>query len=89
MLVVMGFGKVGLEVVWRVKGFGMYVIVYDFYVLVECVKVLGVDLVSFDEVFVRVDFIFFYMLLIFMMDKIFNDESFGKCKKGVCIINVV
>lgn len=89
MLVIMGFGKVGFEVVCRVKGLGMYVIFYDFYVLVDCVCVIGVEFVSFDEVVLWVDFILLYMLFIIIMNKIFNDEIFVNCKKGVWIVNVV
>lgn len=48
ILVIMGFGKVGIEVVRWVKGFGMNVIFYDFYVLVDRVRVFGVEFVFFD-----------------------------------------
>jgi hypothetical protein len=44
--------------------------------------------VSFDEALATADFISLHMPLTPTTDKIFNDESFGKCKKGVRIINV-
>jgi D-3-phosphoglycerate dehydrogenase len=50
---------------------------------------LGVELVSFDEALATADFISLHMPLTPTTDKIFNDESLGKCKKGVRIINVV
>jgi D-3-phosphoglycerate dehydrogenase len=46
-------------------------------------KALGVGLVSFNEALTTVDFISLHMLLTPTTDKIF-----GKCKKGVRIINV-
>ncbi|KAG0605266.1 hypothetical protein M758_9G044400 [Ceratodon purpureus] len=87
-LAVMGFGKVGSEVARRAKGLGMHVIAHDPYASAERAKALGVELVSFDEALTRADFISLHMPLTPTTDKIFNDESFGKCKKGVRIINV-
>jgi hypothetical protein len=51
-------------------------------------KALGVELVSFDEALATADFISLHIPLTSTTDKIFNYESFGKCKKGVRIINV-
>jgi D-3-phosphoglycerate dehydrogenase len=51
-------------------------------------KALGMELVSFDEALATADFISLHMPLTPTTDKIFNDESLGKCKKGVRIINV-
>jgi hypothetical protein len=52
-------------------------------------KALGVELVSFDEALATADFISLHMPLTPTTDKIFNNESLGKCKKDVRIINVV
>lgn len=46
------------------------------------------ELVSFEDALSRADFISLHMPLTPSTDKIFNDESFGKCKKGVRIVNV-
>ena len=51
-------------------------------------KVLEVELVSVDEALATADFISLHMPLTPTTDKVFNDESFGKCKKGVCITSV-
>ncbi|CAM6048540.1 unnamed protein product [Sphagnum compactum] len=87
-LAVMGFGKVGSEVGRRAKGLGMHVIAHDPYASAERARALGVELVSFDEALSRADFISLHMPLTPATDKIFNDESFKKCKKGVRIVNV-
>ncbi len=87
-LAVMGFGKVGSEVGRRAKGLGMHVIAHDPYASAERARALGVELVSFDEALGRADFISLHMPLTPTTDKIFNDESFKKCKKGVRIVNV-
>lgn len=87
-LAVMGFGKVGSEVARRAKGLGMHVVAYDPYASAERAKAVGVELVNFEEALATADFISLHMPLTPTTDKIFNDESFGKCKKGVRIINV-
>ncbi|MCO5605784.1 hypothetical protein L7F22_059968 [Adiantum nelumboides] len=85
---VMGFGKVGSEVARRAKGLGMTVIAHDPYASADRARAIGVDLVSFDEALARSDFLSLHMPLTATTNKIFNAQSFAKCKKGVRIINV-
>ncbi|KAI3455699.1 hypothetical protein Pfo_012362 [Paulownia fortunei] len=87
-LAVMGFGKVGSEVARRAKGLGMHVIAHDPYAPADRARALGVDLVSFDQAISTADFISLHMPLTPTTNKIFNDETFAKMKKGVRIINV-
>ncbi|KAL8466471.1 hypothetical protein ACS0TY_035524 [Phlomoides rotata] len=87
-LAVMGFGKVGSEVARRAKGLGMHVISHDPYAPADRARALGVDLVSFDEAVSRADFVSLHMPLTPTTNKIFNDTTFSKMKKGVRIINV-
>ncbi|KAI4329433.1 hypothetical protein L6164_021696 [Bauhinia variegata] len=87
-LAVMGFGKVGSEVARRAKGLGMNVIAHDPYAPADRARAIGVDLVSFDEAISTADFISLHMPLTPTTNKIFNDDTFGKMKKGVRIINV-
>jgi D-3-phosphoglycerate dehydrogenase len=87
-LAVMGFGKVGSEVARRAKGLGMHVISHDPYASADRARTIGVELVSFDDALKRADFISLHMPLTSTTDKIFNDEAFAKCKKGVRIVNV-
>ncbi|KAL8522667.1 hypothetical protein ACS0TY_012706 [Phlomoides rotata] len=85
---VMGFGKVGSEVARRAKGLGMHVISHDPYAPAERARALGVDLVSFDEAISTAHFISLHMPLTPTTNKIFNDQTFAKMKKGVRIVNV-
>eukprot|EP00897_Mesotaenium_endlicherianum_P002018 jgi/Mesen1/1844/ME000143S00895 len=87
-LAVMGFGKVGSEVARRAKGLGMEVIAHDPYAPADRARAVGVELVSFEEALSRADFLSLHMPLTPATDKIFNDESFAKVKKGVRIVNV-
>ncbi|XP_028776878.1 D-3-phosphoglycerate dehydrogenase 2, chloroplastic [Neltuma alba] len=87
-LAIMGFGKVGSEVARRAKGLGMHVVAHDPYAPADRARAMGVDLVSFDEAISKSDFISLHMPLIPSTNKIFNDDSFAKMKKGVRIINV-
>lgn len=87
-LAVMGFGKVGSEVARRARGLGLHVIAHDPYASQERAKALGVRLVSFDEACAEADFMSLHMPLLPSTRNMFNDEVFGKMKKGVRIINV-
>lgn len=87
-LAVMGFGKVGSEVARKAKGLGMQVVSHDPYASADRARAVGVELVSFDEALARADFISLHIPLTPTTDKIFSDEAFAKCKKGVRIINV-
>ncbi|XP_057458722.1 D-3-phosphoglycerate dehydrogenase 2, chloroplastic-like [Lotus japonicus] len=87
-LAIMGFGKVGSEVARRAKGLGMNVVAHDPYAPADRARAIGVDLVSFDHAISAADFISLHMPLTPTTDKIFNEDTFAKMKKGVRIINV-
>lgn len=87
-LAIMGFGKVGSEVARRAKGLGMHVIAHDPYAPADKARAIGAELVSFEEAIAKADFISIHMPLTPTTSKVFNDESFGKMKTGVRIINV-
>ncbi|XP_020600171.1 D-3-phosphoglycerate dehydrogenase 1, chloroplastic-like [Phalaenopsis equestris] len=87
-IAIMGFGKVGSEVARRAKGLGMHVIAHDPYAAADRAHAMGVELVTFDEAIAMADFISLHMPLTPSTNKLFNDETFAKMKKGVRIINV-
>ncbi|KAL2321455.1 hypothetical protein Fmac_025834 [Flemingia macrophylla] len=87
-LAVMGFGKVGSEVARRAKGLGMHVIAHDPYAPADRARAIGVDLVSFDQAISTADFVSLHMPLTPTTNKVFNDNTFAKMKKGVRIVNV-
>ena len=87
-LAIMGFGKVGSEVARRAKGLGMTVIAFDPFAPADRAKAMGVELVSFDDACARGDFFSLHMPLTPSTEKLFNDATFAKMKKGARIINV-
>jgi D-3-phosphoglycerate dehydrogenase / 2-oxoglutarate reductase len=87
-LAILGFGKVGSEVARRARGLGMHVVAHDPYASADRARAIGVDLVSFEEAISTADFISLHMPLTPSTDKMLNDETFAKMKKGVRIINV-
>ncbi|KAL3825037.1 hypothetical protein ACJIZ3_021066 [Penstemon smallii] len=87
-LAIMGFGKVGSEVARRAKGLGMHVIAHDPYAPADRARAVGVELVSFDQAISTADFVSLHMPLTPTTNKVFNDQTFSKMKKGVRIINV-
>ncbi|KAM0857275.1 hypothetical protein ACQ4PT_048550 [Festuca glaucescens] len=87
-LAILGFGKVGSEVARRAKGLGMHVIAHDPYASADRARAIGVELVSMEEAMTTADFISLHMPLTPATNKMLNDETFAKMKKGVRIINV-
>lgn len=85
---VMGFGKVGSEVARRAKGLGMIVIAHDPYAPADRARAIGVELVSFYQAITTADFVSLHMPLTPSTNKVFNDQTFAKMKKGVRLINV-
>ncbi|KAJ4813798.1 D-3-phosphoglycerate dehydrogenase [Rhynchospora pubera] len=87
-LAILGFGKVGSEVARRAKGLGMHVVAHDPYASAARARAIGVELVSFEDAISAADFISLHMPLTPSTDKMLNDETFAKMKKGVRIVNV-
>ncbi|KAB5539160.1 hypothetical protein DKX38_016693 [Salix brachista] len=87
-LAVMGFGKVGSEVARRAKGLGMQVIAHDPYAPADRARAIGIELVPFDQAISTADFISLHMPLTPATEKVFNDDTFEKMKKGARIVNV-
>ncbi|KAL9668121.1 hypothetical protein QQ045_002496 [Rhodiola kirilowii] len=85
---VIGFGKVGSEVARRAKGLGMNVIAYDPYASLDRARVAGVEMLSFDEALAVADFLSLHMPLTPNTEKMFDDETFARMKRGVRIVNV-
>ncbi|PIN11856.1 Phosphoglycerate dehydrogenase [Handroanthus impetiginosus] len=83
-----GVSLVGKTLAVMGFGLGMHVIAHDPYAPADRAHAIGVDLVSFDQAISTADFISLHMPLTPSTNKIFNDETFAKMKKGVCIINV-
>ena len=84
---VIGLGKVGSEVVHRVKAFQTVVLGYDPYVPPEFARSLGVELVDMDRLLAESDFITIHTPLTASTRQLLGAEQFAKLKPGVRIIN--
>lgn len=84
---IIGIGKVGREVAQRCLSFGMVVVGYDPVLSTEVALKLGIELVDMEDVLRRSDFITVHTPLNEETRNLLNEETLGKCKKGVRIIN--
>jgi len=87
VLGVAGLGRIGQEVAFRAKSFGMSIIAYDPYISADVAASLGIELKSLDELCASADYLTLHMPSTAETKNSFNDERFAKCKKGIRIIN--
>ena len=84
---IVGIGRIGSIVADRAQGLKMHVIAYDPFISQEGAEMLGVSLVTLDELFARADFISIHSPMTKETKNIINAQAFVKMKKGVFIIN--
>ena len=82
-----GFGRIGQEVARRALAFEMKVIAHDPFISAQVAADLGVELVSFDDLCVRADFLSLHMPSTPQTRHVFNATRFAACKKGLRLIN--
>jgi D-3-phosphoglycerate dehydrogenase / 2-oxoglutarate reductase len=82
-----GIGVIGTIVVDRARGLKMKVIGYDPYLTREVAEKKGFELVSFDELLTRSDFITVHTPLNDETRNLINKEVIKKMKDGVILIN--
>ncbi len=87
ILGMIGIGVIGTIVADRARGLKMKVIGYDPYLSKEVAEKKGVDLVSYDELLSRSDFITVHTPLTEETRNLIDKHSFDKMKKGVIMIN--
>ena len=80
---VIGTGKIGRIFIDICRGFGMNVIAYDKFPAANS----GIEYVSLDEIWERSDIISFHCPLTEENRHMVNDDTIGKMKKGVVLIN--
>jgi D-3-phosphoglycerate dehydrogenase len=84
---VIGLGKIGSEVAARAVAFGMRVIGHDPFVTSERAERLGVEVVEFDDLLARSDFITVHVPLTRDTQHLIGKTNLAKVKRGVRIIN--
>ncbi len=82
-----GLGRIGQEVARRAQAFAMTVIAHDPFISAQVCSDLGVELVTFDELCARADFLSLHMPATPQTRHIFNAARFAACKKGLKLIN--
>lgn len=84
---IIGLGNIGSIVADRCMGLKMRVIGYDPFIKPDKAKELGVELVSLDELYSRVDIITVHVPLSKDTKGLINKETISKMKNGVIILN--
>jgi len=83
-----GLGKIGTAVAKRAKSFEMSVIGFDPFISAEYAEKLGIDLVSFDELLQKSDFLTLHVPATKETKGSIGAEQIAKMKHGVRVINV-
>jgi len=86
-LAIIGLGRIGREVASRMQSFGMTTIGFDPMVTKENAAQDNIEWLSLDEIWPRADYITVHTPLIPQTRGLLNKASFGKCKKGVRVVN--
>jgi D-3-phosphoglycerate dehydrogenase len=84
---VVGLGSIGREVVRRARPFEMRIVASDPYVNSQAATDLGVELVDLDALYATSDYITLHVALTQETHGMLNDETFGKMKRGVRVVN--
>lgn len=84
---IIGLGRIGSIVADRALCMKMDVLGYDPHILPEAAAIMGVELVSLDELLARSDFITLHTPSTSETRRIINRDTLQKAKRGVRIIN--
>lgn len=84
---VIGVGRVGSRVAKRMQAFEMNVIGYDPYITEERARQIGIELVDFDTLLKKSDYITIHTPLTKETRDMINAEAIAKMKDGVHLVN--
>ncbi|MBL8206833.1 MAG: phosphoglycerate dehydrogenase [Blastocatellia bacterium] len=84
---IVGFGNIGKIVAQGAGGLGMKVLAFDPFLSKEVAARMGVEVVAFDEICTRSDFVTVHTPLTEETRGIIGESAFAKMKDGVRIIN--
>lgn len=82
-----GLGRIGREVAYRMTSFGMKIIAFDPFASIEFAQSSGIVLKTLDEIYAESDYISVHSPLNDSTRNMINTESLKKMKKGVRIVN--
>ncbi|MGI6449838.1 MAG: phosphoglycerate dehydrogenase [Desulfitobacteriia bacterium] len=84
---IIGLGRVGTGVAYRAKAFEMKVLAYDPFISEEKAKEMGIELVDFDVILKKSDYITLHLPTTADTRNLLDKDAFSQMKKGVRIIN--
>ena len=87
VLGIAGLGRIGQEVAERARAFGMILVAHDPYISPEIAQRLGVELLSFDDLCARSDFLTLHLPSTPETRHMLNDARLAKAKPGIRVIN--
>ena len=85
---ILGFGRIGREVVARLRGFKCKILVFDPVVPADDITSAGCDAVSLDDLFTASDILTLHCPSNAQTRGVINSESLSKMKAGAILINV-
>jgi D-3-phosphoglycerate dehydrogenase len=85
---IVGLGRVGSEVARRARGFGMVLLAYDPFVSPDYARVLGVELMSLEQLLPQCDFLTLHTPLTSTTEHLIGAKELALLKPGARIINV-
>jgi D-3-phosphoglycerate dehydrogenase len=83
----LGFGRIAIEVARRARAFGMALIAYDPATPLQAARQSGVELVDFDQVLARSDYLSLHLALSATAHNLLDASAFARMKPGVRLIN--
>ena len=84
---VVGVGKIGVEVVKRLKAFEAKIIIYDPFVDADMASKMGTEKVELDDLLKKSDIITIHTPITKETRGLFSKNEFAQMKKGVIIVN--
>jgi len=84
---IIGLGRIGIEVARRARAFEMNVMAHDPFVAAPLARELGIQLADLDQVYAQADYLSLHVGLTPQTARMINEQSLGKMKKGVRIVN--
>jgi len=85
---IIGFGRIGREVGFRARAFGMRVLVFDPYISKEVAREAGVEIATMERLLSDADFITIHTPLTAETQKLLGAEELARMKKGSYLLNV-
>ncbi|MED5377724.1 MAG: phosphoglycerate dehydrogenase [Acidobacteriota bacterium] len=82
-----GLGRVGQEVAFRARAFGMHVVAHDPYISEQLARSLDVELLTLDALCVQSDFVSLHLPLSATTRRMINAKQLAKFKFGSHLIN--